>query len=118
MDRYLTAFDDHDIAGAAELTDNPDAAQTGIEQVWKGLSAQGVSSSTGHARTTADNADIDVMYTWKLAGGQTWGVSGDSEDGEIDAGLDRALGADEHPPPRPGPQSATAAGPRPRRGRR
>ncbi len=72
LDRYLTAFDDHDIAGAAELTDNPDAAQTGIEQVWKGLSAQGVSSSTGHARTTADNADIDVMYTWKLAGGQTW----------------------------------------------
>ena len=72
LDRYLEAFDARDVGKASALTDNPALARAGIEQVWQGLAAEKVSTSSGHARTTADNADIDVTYTWKLAGGQTW----------------------------------------------
>lgn len=72
LDRYLEAFDARDVGKASAFTDNPALARAGIEQVWQGSAAEKVSTSSGHARTTADNADIDVTYTWKLAGGQTW----------------------------------------------
>lgn len=72
LERYLEAFDAYDVGTAADLTDNPDLARADIDRVWQGLAAEKVSSASGHARTTTDNADIDVTYTWTLAGGQTW----------------------------------------------
>lgn len=86
VERFAEEFGDHDTPAAAALTDNPSAATSDMDRVWKGLGAQRVSLTTGKADIDQGSATVDVDYTWKLANGQDWTYPGTIRVGNTEQG--------------------------------
>ncbi|MFT4042061.1 MAG: penicillin-binding transpeptidase domain-containing protein [Gordonia sp. (in: high G+C Gram-positive bacteria)] len=98
VDRFLSAYSRHDIAGAAAVTDNPDQARKGLGSAWDGLAAKGFTYSTGKADIHGDTADIDVTYRWKLPRGRQWSYLATVRMGRSDSGWAvRWVSTDIHP---------------------
>ncbi|MDF0531585.1 penicillin-binding transpeptidase domain-containing protein [Tsukamurella sp. 8F] len=70
------ALNDHDVSGAANLTDSPDAAAQGIRATFDGLQATGVEVKIGQVRTSGATSVVDYEYVWKLPKNRVWDYRG------------------------------------------
>lgn len=57
-------------SGAGELTDNPEAANSAIEQMWNGLQAQHLDTHVSRVDTDGNVATADFDMDWDLPGGR------------------------------------------------
>ncbi|MFI6999490.1 penicillin-binding transpeptidase domain-containing protein [Nocardia sp. NPDC050175] len=71
-DDFVTAFAKHDLAAAADLTNQPEKASAALGSAWDHLQAEKLSAHTGSARVSGDTATVDYTYEWHLPKDRTW----------------------------------------------
>lgn len=65
MDQYIQDLASQNFSGAAELSDDPAAANI-LEDSWKGLQAEGLNASIENLKTNGTIATATVNYQWQL----------------------------------------------------
>ncbi|MEU7138412.1 penicillin-binding transpeptidase domain-containing protein [Nocardia sp. NPDC046473] len=75
-DEFVTAFAKHDVAAAADLTNQPEKASAALGSAWDHLQAEQLSAHTGSARVSGDTATVDYTYEWQLPKDRTWRYTG------------------------------------------
>ncbi|WP_433656791.1 penicillin-binding transpeptidase domain-containing protein [Nocardia sp. CA-128927] len=75
-DDFVTAFAKHDLAAAADLTNQPEKAGAALGSAWDHLQAEQLTAHTGSARVSGDTATVDYTYEWRLPKDRTWRYTG------------------------------------------
>lgn len=75
-DDFVTAFAKHDLAAAADLTNQPEKAGVALGSAWDHLQAEQLEAHTGSARVNGDTATVDYTYKWHLPKERTWRYTG------------------------------------------
>ena len=74
---YFSAWSKGDLAGAAKLTDNPTAAQTGLDQVAKGLGGASAKVTKGRTTTKDQTGTARFAVAWTIPGlAKPWAYDG------------------------------------------
>ncbi|WP_300013048.1 penicillin-binding transpeptidase domain-containing protein [Pseudonocardia sp.] len=79
VEQFLAAWSAGDAAGAAALTDDPDAATTLLTATRDSLTPVALTATAAQVRTAADRATASVDVTWDLGEGRTWSYLGELE---------------------------------------
>ncbi len=80
-DAFATAFAEHDLSAAAELTTAPEKATAALTSAWDALQAEKLRIRTGDARVSGDTATVDYTYEWTLPKGRQWTYTGELQMG-------------------------------------
>ncbi|QJY50149.1 penicillin-binding transpeptidase domain-containing protein [Pseudonocardia broussonetiae] len=79
VEGFVAAWSAGDLAGAAALTDDPDAALTLLTATRDALAPQALTAEAAQVRTATDRATASVDLTWDLGGGRLWSYLGELE---------------------------------------
>jgi hypothetical protein len=83
-DNFVEAFSRHDLQAAANMTNQPDKAQTALGSAWDKLRALKMSAHTGSAHLDGDTATVDYTYDWQLPRNRVWTYDGELQMGRTD----------------------------------
>lgn len=83
-DAFLSAFADHDVQAAADLTNQPEKAGAALTSAWDNLQAEQLTAQLGDARVTGDTATVDYTYEWRLPKERVWKYTGQLQMGRSD----------------------------------
>jgi hypothetical protein len=89
VEGFVAAWSAGDLAGAAALTDDPEAALTLLTATRDALAPQALTAEAAQVRTATDRATASVDLTWDLGGGRLWSYLGELElapDGDRESG--------------------------------
>ncbi|WP_327144857.1 penicillin-binding transpeptidase domain-containing protein [Nocardia sp. NBC_01327] len=97
-DAFLSAFADHDVQAAADLTTQPEKAGPALASAWDQLQAEKLTATSGDTRVTGDTAIVDYTYEWKLPKDRVWNYHGQLQMGRTEGRWSvRWTSADIHP---------------------
>ncbi|MCU1640115.1 MAG: Penicillin-binding protein [Nocardia sp.] len=97
-DAFLSAFADHDVQAAADLTTQPEKAGPALASAWDQLQAEKLTARAGDTRVTGDTAIVDYTYEWKLPKDRVWNYHGQLQMGRTEGRWTvRWTSADIHP---------------------
>lgn len=75
-EKFFDALSRGDITAAAQLTDDPKDARTGLDQAFSGLQAKSFTAKVTGTGYTQDTGSADATYTWQLPRNRTWTYPG------------------------------------------
>ncbi|GAA5056420.1 penicillin-binding transpeptidase domain-containing protein [Nocardia callitridis] len=73
---FTSAFAQHDVPAAADLTNLPEKASAALGSAWDNLQAEELTARVGSADVTGDTATVEYTYEWRLPKNRTWTYSG------------------------------------------
>jgi hypothetical protein len=79
VEAFVSAWSAGNDAGAAALTDDPEAAAEGLAAARAALEPVGLAATPGQVREATDRATASVDVRWDLGSGRTWSYLGELE---------------------------------------